>query len=566
MVQTEHRILLVDDEEGILITVGDLLRREGFVVETALSRAEGESLVRSIHFDLALVDLHLGDGSGLDLITLIRDLSPTTAVAVFTGSPDLSSAVEAVRLGAVDYITKPMRFETILAVTRHALTAKRLAEERDQHRSTLETILHTIPEGIIMVDKEGLLLHANERARVTCGYDDRALGKPLISDRLPCGGRCRSLLVQSLGEGREMTLRRIPCRRPGRERIVTVTATPVRDQVGVVRGGVAVIRDETDLVSLELRAGQRQGIGGLVGRSAQMQRIFSLIDALKDVPATVLITGETGTGKELVARAIHDEGVRRDGPFVAVNCAALPDQLLESELFGHVRGAFTGAVTDREGRFQTADGGTLFLDEIGEISPPVQVKLLRFLQDGSFERVGSSSPRRVDVRVIAATNRNLEQMVADGRFREDLYWRLKVVKLTLPPLRERREDIPLLVSHFLKTLAHRYRREITGVSDDVMAILTSHDFPGNVRELEHLMEHAFVLSPGGVILPSHLPEEYLSGDRPATGEFDRNLTLIDALRRAGGNKSRAAAMLGISRRTLYRHLEGHHVGGSPLGE
>ncbi|GAB4301862.1 MAG: sigma-54 dependent transcriptional regulator [Desulfuromonadia bacterium] len=559
----EGRILLVDDEEGILITIGDLLRKEGFDVETAPCCADAESLIRSIHFDLALLDLHLPDGSGIDLLLLLKSLSPATAVAVFTGSPDLTSAMEAVRQGAVDYITKPMRFETIRAVTRHAMTAKRLAEEREKNHMTLETILRTIPDGIIMVDREGILLHANDRSRQTCGYTTEEIGKPLSTERIPCEGRCRSLLLASIETGEELTLRRTPCRRSGQERVVTVTATPVRDHGGVVRGGVAVIHDETDLVTLEKGRGKRVAFSGLVGGSEAMQRIYSLIEALRDLPSTVLITGETGTGKELVARAIHGDWGK---PFVAVNCAALSSQILESELFGHVRGAYTGAFTDRIGRFEAADGGTLFLDEIGEISPTVQVKLLRFLHDGTFERVGSCTPRRVNVRVIAATNRNLEKMVADGRFREDLYWRLKVVKLTLPPLRERKEDIPLLVDHFIRSLSERYRREITGVSDDVLSMLRSHPFPGNVRELEHMMEHALVVCQGGVILAEHLPINSDVEPVLAAPPIDRVPSLQEALERAGGNKSKAAQLLGISRRTLYRHLGGDHVGSGPVGE
>lgn len=562
------RILLVDDEEGILVTVGDLLRREGYDVETAATFAEAHQTVGSLHFDLALVDLHLGDESGMDLIKIIREVSPTTAVAVFTGSPDIPSAIEAVRLGAVDYITKPMRFETILAVTRHALNVKRLAEDRDRYRSNLETILSTVPDGIILVDVEGKLLHANDRSREHCGYTVSDMGKILPVHSPRCNAGCRELLREVLEKGEQRVLRRVECRRQGhKSRIVTITVTPVRNPHGMLRGAVAVIHDDTDLVALEKRAAFRSSFHGIVGSSPPMQRLFSLVEALQDTPATVLITGETGTGKELVARAIHEGGSRKGKPFLAVNCAALPEQLLESELFGHERGAFTGALTDRMGRFESAAGGTLFLDEIGEMSPHVQTKLLRVLQDGSFERVGSSITRRADVRVIAATNRNLEEMVADGRFRGDLYWRLKVVRITIPPLRERRDDIPLLVRHFVDRFNRRYHRTVEGVSDDVMRLFLSHPFPGNVRELEHVIEHAFVLCGNGLILPSHLPEEYhgehhSEARTPLSGKLS-SLSIGEALSLSGGNKSRAARLLGVSRRTLYRHLEADGGPGIP---
>ena len=289
--------------------------------------------------------------------------------------------------------------------------------------------------------------------------------------------------------------------------------------------------------------------------------------------ANVLIIGETGTGKELVARALHTHSARAGGPFVALNTAAIPSELLESELFGHAKGAFTGAIASKRGLFEEAGGGTLFLDEIGDINPKMQAQLLRVLQEGEIRRVGGNEPIRVDVRVVAATNRDLEEEVRTGRFREDLYFRINVVTIHLPPLRERREDIALLVDHFLHKYAQREGRSEAGIADEAMQLLSHYGWPGNVRELENVIERALALAKGGIILPSDLPREIrgeverpapspassngamvLIEDRPTLAELEqRYVTLI--LQQEGGNKKRAAEILGIDRRTLYRTLD-----------
>jgi two-component system, NtrC family, response regulator HydG len=279
----------------------------------------------------------------------------------------------------------------------------------------------------------------------------------------------------------------------------------------------------------------------------------------------VLITGESGTGKELVAEALHHCGMRRQGPLVKVNCAALPDSLLESELFGHVKGAFTGAAMARVGRFQRADGGTLLLDEIGDVSPRLQLALLRVLQDGQVERLGDSRPIHVDVRVVASTNRNLAQRVARGEFREDLFYRLKVAEIALPPLRERREDIPLLIEHVVERLNRKLRREIRGVAPEVERVCLEHAWPGNVRELEHALEHAFIRCREDVVRVEHLPDEVARvAPFGAGGSLDEGNA--DAIRRAlktsGGNKAKAARLLGIDRKTLYRKLTRYGLEGA----
>ena len=310
----------------------------------------------------------------------------------------------------------------------------------------------------------------------------------------------------------------------------------------------------------------------IIGRSPKMQDVFRLIRMVASSQATVLIEGESGTGKELVAKAVHFSGQRRDKPFVDANCAAIPANLLESEFFGHEKGAFTGAISRRIGRFEQANGGTLFLDEVGEIELPLQVKLLRAIQERKFERVGGNSSVSVDIRLIAATNRDLKESVKEGRFREDLYFRLNVIKITLPPLRERREDIPLLVEHFLKKYAEQERKNVNSVSPEAMKQLLDYHWPGNVRELENTMERALVICQGNTITSDELPYEMtLSNPSVSSGgmvmpaenacnlsEMEREM-IVRALEKTRGNKSKAAGILGISRKVLYARLKEYEI-------
>jgi two-component system, NtrC family, response regulator HydG len=295
-----------------------------------------------------------------------------------------------------------------------------------------------------------------------------------------------------------------------------------------------------------------------------MQAIYNLLESLTETNTTVLITGETGTGKELVAEALHYNSPEAVKPLVKVNCSALAENLLESELFGHVKGAFTGAIKEKIGRFQLADGGTIFLDEIGDLSPALQIKLLRVLQEKSFERVGDPRPISVELRVIAATNRDLREKIRQGEFREDLYYRLKVMEIELPPLRERHEDIPLLVEHFCDHFSKKLKKHITGVSDTVLNIFMNYHWPGNVRELEHALEHAFVLCRGDRIEIEHMPREIreYSSPQPIPPElptFDEAEAIRRVLQKTDGNKAKAARLLGMSRRTLYRKIEYYHL-------
>jgi two-component system response regulator HydG len=563
--QPQHRILLVDDEEGICDTLGLLLTREGYHVETSSRITEARELIQTSRYDLAFFDIMLAGGSGIDLLREIKESAQATRVVMFTGSPQVESAAEAVRLGAFDYITKPVRYETLIAVTRHALGAKALSDERERNRANLDAIFRTVTDSIVMIDRNGCLAQFNTTAERICGYRHDLIGNGAEEIDLGCGGGCWIALHEALSGNSSRELRRIECRpASGKARIVSVTATPVAGPDGSACGAVAVIHDETELVELEQSIQRRGWFHGIIGASAPMQRVYSLIESLADVPTTVLINGESGTGKELVAAALHGSGVRSRGPFVKVNCSALSEHLLESELFGHVRGAFTGAVSDKIGRFQKAHGGTLFLDEIGDVSPAIQMRLLRVLQEHEFERVGDSTSIKVDVRIVAATNQSLSDRVSQGTFRQDLYYRLNVVRLDLPPLRERRDDLELLVTHFITKFNGKLSKAVTAVSDDVKSILHAYNWPGNVRELEHAIEHACILCKNSVITVGDLPQDLLdSASMPVLFKNNHShqpsipearLSLADALAATGGNKAQAARLLGVSRMTLYRHL------------
>ncbi len=451
-------VLVVDDEEGVRASVRAILEESCEVLEAENGTAALE-VVRAREIDLVMLDQKMPGEAGIDVLPRLKAADPSTVVVLATAVRDIRTAVEALRRGAYDYLTKPFDVDDILGLAARALEKRALERE-----------------------VEGL----------------------------------RSVLVPRHLEA----------------------------------------------------AGAFEGI---VGRHPEMIRIYELVTRLARTPTTVLITGESGTGKELIARAIHRQSDRAARPFVAVNVAAIPDTLIESELFGHEKGAFTGAYARRLGRFELAHGGTLFLDEIGSLRVDLQTKLLRALQEREIERIGSARPVAVDVRVLAATNVNLRQAVRDRAFREDLFYRLNVVPLHAPPLRERREDIPLLVDHFVRKLARECGRDVRGLSAGALDALVRYDWPGNVRELENALHRAVVLARGPVIqlddvpldvaMPEtgrHLPEDAVLPLRDACDRFERQYVLR-VLERAGWNVSRAARMLGVHRNTVLAKLSGWGV-------
>lgn len=564
---SQCRILLVDDDPGIRLTLGMLLRKDGYRIEEASGIDDAIFKLKAAQFDLALVDIMLAGDSGIDLLHQIKEISPATQVVIITGFPEVESAAAALRLGAFDYITKPVRYETLTSVVRHAMGEKVMSDERERYRANLDAIFRTVSDSIVMVDRRGHLAQFNSTAGNICGYTGEMIDRDAGAINLGCGGICRKALLEALNNNSQTELRRLECITPeGKSRIVSLTATPVISSNGTVNGAVAVIRDETHVVDLERSLRKRCHFHEIIGASVPMQQVYSQIEALADVPTTVLINGESGTGKELAAAALHYSGARSKGPFVKLNCSALSESLLESELFGHVRGAFTGAIADKTGRFQKAHGGTLFLDEIGDISPTIQMRLLRVLQESEFERVGESTPLKVNVRIIAATNQDLAGKVTKGTFRQDLYYRLNVVRLLLPALRERLDDLEPLLTHFITKFNHKLGRDIENVSGDVIDLMRRHNWPGNVRELEHVVERACLFCKSGIITLKDLPPDLIEAVRFDNTEFlfssneqsvapPAKLSLQEALTICNGNKSRAASLLGISRRTVYRHLD-----------
>ena len=439
------KVLVVDDEAAIRDLLEEALTRWGYQVVKAANGVQAtEELRKGKIFEIALLDIRMPEMDGLELLRQIKRHDPATEVIIMTGYPTVGSAVEALKEGAYDYLTKPLILDEI----------------------------------------RNLLSHVVERR---------------------------------------------------------------------------FLRQE--VVSLRSRLGEQLALKEMVGVSPQMARIKEVIAKVAMTDSPVLIEGESGTGKELVAAAIHQLSPRAKKPLIPVNCGAIPRDLLESEFFGHVRGAFSGAVADALGLFRSADAGTLFLDEIAELPPQLQVKLLRTLQEKEVRPVGTSKAFSVDVRVIAATNRHLEEAIRDGSLRQDLFYRLNVVRIHLPPLRERREDIPALVTHFIREFNQRFRREVTGLTREAMESLMTYSFPGNVRELENMLERAYALGAQGEIglqdLPALQPATLaVEGNRPlpTLADMEREL-ILQALKTFDGDKEKAAQALGLSRRTIYRRLK-----------
>lgn len=453
-----QRILIVDDESTLRTSLFRVLDRKGYNVITASRIEEAEMLSQGDQLlDLALVDLNLPDGDGIEFMARLKQSQPQVEVIILTGHGTIESAVRATQKGAFHFITKPCNMDELLSLVDKALAHKQLQIENQQ----LRTELH-----------------------------------------------------------------------------------------------------------------KKYQFNQIVGQSDELKCVLEMIERVGDTDSTVMIQGESGTGKELVAKAIHYNSNRATGPFIPINCGAIPSELLESELFGHVKGAFTGALANRLGRFELADGGTIFLDEIGDMAPHLQVKLLRVLQERTFEPVGSAKTVQVNVKIIAATNVNLEQAVANGRFREDLYYRLNVIPIHIPALRERRTDIPLLFNHFRETFNRTKGRSITSIGLDAMKCLMSYPWPGNIRELENLVERLCILKGHGVIEVGDLPARYVSSSAasaefgsqeleiPETGlDFNsavdsyENALILRALEKTGWNRNQAALLLKLNRTTLVEKIK-----------
>lgn len=456
LMQAQHRVLIVDDESSLRTALFRVLDRQGFSVITANCKREAEALAASDQpLDLALVDLRLPDGDGIELMQKLRATHPNIQVIILTGHGSIELAVRATQHGAFHFVTKPFNMEELLSIVTRALSHKNLQAENIQ----LRTALH-----------------------------------------------------------------------------------------------------------------RKYTFDNIIGQSEEIRKVLSMIERVADSDSTVLVTGESGTGKELVAKAIHYNSPRSTKAFVPINCGAIPAELLESELFGHVKGAFTGAIANRAGRFEVASGGTIFLDEIGELSLPLQVKLLRVLQERRFEPVGSAKTQDADVRIIAATNVDLAKAVQRGQFREDLYYRLNVIPLPIPALKQRRGDIPLLLHHFVQHFNTTKNRNLTGFSSESLEALYHYAWPGNIRELENLVERLAILKGNGIVEEIDLPDQYRNhrsaspvsesleipdGGMDFNSAVDayENLLILQALEKTGWNRNQAAALLKLNRTTLVEKIK-----------
>ncbi|WP_136810243.1 sigma-54 dependent transcriptional regulator [Desulfosediminicola flagellatus] len=582
-------ILIVDDEESIRYTFKMFLKREGYgFITTAATLEDAIAALEKEQFDLVVSDIVLEGKSGTTLLKYIQEAGIECPVVMITGFPNLKTAAEAVRYGAFDYISKPVNKETLLRFVRQALKhweleqeRKSLQQENEKYRRYLEVIFSSVSDAIITVDDEMNIIQLNDTARRWCSemLPQGAHNKNLASLTGNMAVACFNDAQAVITKGVTVREHQVECSCSGGEkRMVSLTAAPLRDVTEELTGAVLVVRDITLGVPEENTFTGRDRFHGFVGRSAVMQGVYSLIENVGKVDTAVLITGESGTGKEIAAEALHTESKRKHMPLIKVDCASVQEELLESELFGHKKGSFTGADRDRPGRLLQADKGTLFLDEIGDISPRMQLRLLRFLQEQTFTPVGEDMPIQVDVRVIAATNVDLQKKVREGQFREDLYYRLKVVEINMPPLRERNDCIQLLVHHFLTYFADKLGRNVYSVSDQAMQMLVNYSWPGNVRELRHVIERGCVMCTGTTMLIEHLPHELHKKENtrnyssalptdplsntirvPETPIRSEKETILMILSQVGGNKAKAARLLGMDRSTLYRKLKRYNV-------
>lgn len=426
-------------------------------------------------------------------------------------------------------------------------------------------ILDSIAEGVFTVDRDWRITSFNRAAQQITGIPrERAIGQPCkdIFRANICESECT--LRQTIRTGRPVVGKTVTILdADGDRKTISISTALLRDESGDILGGVETFRDLTPIERLRKQVTRAYRFEDILSCNHRILQLFEILPAIAETPSTVLITGETGTGKELFARAIHNQSPHRRKPFVAVNCGALPDTLLESELFGYKAGAFTDAKKDKPGRLALAEGGTLFLDEIGDITPALQVRLLRFLQDRVYEPLGSVQPVKADVRIIAATNKDLLNLVRKGCFRDDLYYRINVVKLDLPRLRERMEDVPLLAEYFIQRLNSLQGKNVAGLTDEALACLMAYDYPGNIRELENILERAFVLCRAGLIEREHLPPglcQLPCADCPrdiTLNSFEQieAAFLMSALRRNNWNRAQTARQLGIHKTTLFRKIK-----------
>ncbi|MBI2354623.1 MAG: sigma 54-interacting transcriptional regulator [Deltaproteobacteria bacterium] len=547
-------ILIIDDDPDNLGIMTGFLEDQQFTILVAEEGEIGVARAGYARPDLILLDIMMPGMDGYETCRRMKAQESTREIPVIfmTALAKTEQKLRGFEVGAVDYITKPFQREEVLARVGVHLCIRQLAASLRERNDAIEAVFRSIQDAIITFDGDDNIVECNDAARKLLCIGADGSGTPSRLEDLPSSGRIDKVVNECRRQRTTIKLER----HHYSNRMVSMAASPLLDRNGNHNGTVLVIHDETRLEELERALKKRTHYHGIIGASEGMQSIYALLDAVSQVNTSVLIFGESGTGKELVAKAVHEMGRRSNRPFLKLDCTALADSLLESELFGHVRGAFTGATGDKVGILQKADGGTIFLDEIGDISPLMQTRLLRFLQEREIKRVGDSTPIKVDVRVIAATNKDLDEKVKAGTFRDDLLYRLKVYCIELPPLRRRKSDIPLLISHFLEEIGATLNKGEFQVSEEARQILANYYWPGNVRELRNALESAMVRCQGGIVRPEHLPKHLCpSPSLP----LDKAQFIVSALDATGGNKSKAARLLGLDRSTLYRMMRQYKI-------
>ncbi|MCZ6508752.1 MAG: sigma 54-interacting transcriptional regulator [Acidobacteria bacterium] len=550
------RILIVEDEAVVALDIERRVTGLGHtVVATTDTAEEAIELAERERPDLILMDIRLrGLMDGIEAGRQIRNewRIPVVYLTAHADEPTLARAKETAPFG---YILKPFD-EQKLRVTLEVALAKHAREEIDErHRRDLLAVLDALPTGTVLVDRQGCLSFANSVSRRMLQLKDSSLGEPWQRGLKLSAETARQIDAEAVKPPASRS--RVPIQSSKSEH--AVLEAEVVDDPRAEGGRILFLHDVTEIHALRAQLVEGAEFENMIGRSESMQRVFQIVADLAPVDSSVLIRGETGTGKELVARALHRRSARSRGPFIVVNCGGLSDELATSQLFGHARGSFTGAVTDRQGYFEAADGGVLFLDEIGELSERVQATLLRVLEDNEIVRIGENHPRPVDVRLVAATHRDLEREIAEGRFRADLYYRIRVAQIDLPPLRERREDIPLLTEALLAMARAATGKQVTEIDDEALGCLLNYGWPGNVRELRNAIEFGVVRAKGDRLLRDDLPPETYRQNLAFTGAASEKERILAALRQAGGQRKRAAQLLGMSRATFYRRLREYDI-------
>lgn len=544
-----NTILVIDDTPQNLALLTDLLRE---TKHTVLVAEDGESGIDRAHYalpDLILIDIMMPGIDGIETCKRLKKSEITKSIPVIfiTALNDLECKIRCFQAGGVDFITKPFQREEVLARVGVQLQTQKLIHELNKTNTLMTSIYTSIQDGIIAFDENNNIINNNSAALALCCSEDIQKNCDSV-----CSKACLEIVEESRRTNTSRKKQRLECNCDKKSKhVISLTASPLIDLQGQNIGTVLVLKDDTYVSELETLVQNKCHFNEIIGENKTMRAIYSSINDLAPTNTTVLITGESGTGKDLIAHAVHSNSPRKDKPFVVVNCGAIPEQLIESELFGHKKGSFTGAISDRVGLFEQADGGTLFLDEIGELPLLMQVKLLRAIQERAIRRVGDSVEKKVDVRVIAATNKNLLDRIQAGQFREDLYYRLNVFTISLPPLRERLDDVPLLISYLLNKTGLEQGKDNLSMSDNALKSLIEYPWPGNIRELHNTIEYAVVRCRGPVILTEHLPATFHT--TPASKPVE-TLSIEDALAATDGNKAKAARLLGIDRRTLYRKL------------